>query len=394
MVVTIGGTPTTTTSSGGYSYSLSEDAVVLSGAFSQSGGLGRYSLLVYFVDASNADASTPGNMNFSPVGRAFVDPPVGFLDRLAQGVVDSLPDGAVQWLADGGGQQLQQGIETTHDNYFGVLDIVTGGLSQSIRLGLGGTQSYNFGVYSNAAANVFSVDNFAFGNIFTGWGKLYGVNVVTGWGDHLSNGNTLRVRELLGFNDVVDTNSTAYAVGELIGSIHEALMIVASMGSLRNCFPAGTPVSTVDGLRPIETIKRDDKVWAYDLTASQWRPCRVMQTFTTRYRGRSVLVTVAGETIEATYRHPFFVTRGKHLDSRPRMEHLAEVPANATTPGRWVDAGDLRVGDELMLLGGRTRPVTRLQTARYEEAVYNFEVENLHCYAVGHTSVLVHNSNG
>ena len=74
MVVTIGGTPTTTTSSGGYSYSLSEGAVVLSGAFSQSGGLGRYSLLVYFVDASNADASTPGNMNFSPVGRAFEDP--------------------------------------------------------------------------------------------------------------------------------------------------------------------------------------------------------------------------------------------------------------------------------------------------------------------------------
>ena len=36
--------------------------------------LGRYALLVYFVDASNADASTPGNMNFSPVGRPFQDP--------------------------------------------------------------------------------------------------------------------------------------------------------------------------------------------------------------------------------------------------------------------------------------------------------------------------------
>ena len=31
------------------------------------------------MDVSNANASTPGNMNFSPVGRPFVDPP-GFLD--------------------------------------------------------------------------------------------------------------------------------------------------------------------------------------------------------------------------------------------------------------------------------------------------------------------------
>ena len=201
-------------------------------------------------------------------------------------------------------------------------------------------------------------------------------------------------QKLLSFNDVVDTNSTAYAVGELIGSIHEALMIVASMGSLRNCFPAGTPVSTVDGLRPIETIKHGDKVWAYDLTASEWRPCRVMQTFCTRYRGRSVLVTVAGETIEATFRHPFFVVRGKDLDSRPRMEHLAEVPANATTPGRWVDAGDLCVGDELLLLDGRALPVTALQVRRYDANVYNFEVDNLHCYVVGRCGALVHNNNG
>ncbi len=43
-------------------------------ALSQTGLLGRYSLLTYFVDVSNADANSPGNMNFSPVGRAFVDP--------------------------------------------------------------------------------------------------------------------------------------------------------------------------------------------------------------------------------------------------------------------------------------------------------------------------------
>ena len=60
--------------SGSYSLSNSENADARTGALSQSGLLGRYSLLTYFVDVSNADASSPGNMNFSPVGRAFVDP--------------------------------------------------------------------------------------------------------------------------------------------------------------------------------------------------------------------------------------------------------------------------------------------------------------------------------
>ena len=63
--------------SGTYSLSNSENADARTGALSQSGLLGRYSLLTYFVDVSNADASSPGNMNFSPVGRAFVDPASG-----------------------------------------------------------------------------------------------------------------------------------------------------------------------------------------------------------------------------------------------------------------------------------------------------------------------------
>ena len=74
MVVTIGGTPTTTTPSGTYSFSMSETSNADSASFSQSGTDGPYALLVYFTDVSNADASTPGNMNFSPVGRPFQDP--------------------------------------------------------------------------------------------------------------------------------------------------------------------------------------------------------------------------------------------------------------------------------------------------------------------------------
>ena len=93
-------------------------------------------------------------------------------------------------------------------------------------------------------------------------------------------------------------------------------------------------------------------------------------------------------------RHPYFVVSGESLAQRPRLEHLAQVPEGATTPGRWVDAVDLRAGDELLLRDGRIEPVVQLRVYAFFGLVYNFEVEDLHCYAVGHSSVLVHNNNG
>ncbi len=75
-------------------------------------------------------------------------------------------------------------------------------------------------------------------------------------------------------------------------------------------------------------------------------------------------------------------------------EHLATVPDDATTSGRWVDAIDIRVGDELLLRDGRTSPVEAVRQQSYQGKVYNFHVDDLQCYAVGLNSVLVHNDNG
>jgi hypothetical protein len=69
------------------------------------------------------------------------------------------------------------------------------------------------------------------------------------------------------------------------------------------------------------------------------------------------------------------------------------VPSGATTPGRWVDAGDLRIGDEVLLRDGRVPPVTMCRQYHFTGYVYNLEVEELHCYAVGQNSALVHNNN-
>jgi hypothetical protein len=162
----------------------------------------------------------------------------------------------------------------------------------------------------------------------------------------------------------------------------------------KSCFPAGTLVATEDGLRAIEAIHAGERVWAYDLLSSTWQLCAVVQPFQRHVVGTSVFVTAAGETIESTYRHPYWVVRGEALPQRPWLEHIATIPDDATTPGRWVDSCDLRVGDELLLRDGRIVAVERIVYQPYDGLVYNMEVEGLRCYSVGRNSILVHNDNG
>ncbi len=152
-------------------------------------------------------------------------------------------------------------------------------------------------------------------------------------------------------------------------------------------------MATEEGLRPIEGIKPGDRVWSYDVVASAWRLCRVTVPYSLQYKGTAVRVTAAGETVESTYRHPYWVLRGEALAYRPWLEHLAFIPPEATTPGRWVDACDLRAGDELLLRDGRQVPVQRLELVPFAGTVYNMEVEDLQSYAVGLNSILVHNQN-
>ena len=120
----------------------------------------------------------------------------------------------------------------------------------------------------------------------------------------------------------------------------------------------------------------------------------VLRTYSRPCEGNAISVTVAGERIDSTSRHPYFVVRGDELEGRPRLEHLARVPEEATTPGRWVDATDLRVGDELLLRDGRIEKIDHVRLYAFFDTVYNFEVEDLHCYAVGWSGILVHNNNG
>ena len=207
-------------------------------------------------------------------------------------------------------------------------------------------------------------------------------------------GSLLGAKGLKGLNDsnLIPKNWAAKLQNYLTGNSEAPVGTPAAQGL--SCFPAGTLVATADGLRPIESIVSGQKVWAYDLIASRWELRHVLRTYSRPCKGRATAVAVAGETIDSTARHPYFVVRGEDLEGRPRLEHLADVPEGATTPGRWVDAMDLRTGDELLLRDGRIERIDHVEVYASFDTVYNFEVDDLHCYAVGWSGVLVHNSNG
>ncbi len=170
--------------------------------------------------------------------------------------------------------------------------------------------------------------------------------------------------------------------------------VAPAAGKFPNCFPAGTVVGTEHGPRPIQDVRAEDRVWAFDLITGEWKLRRVMETYRHDHDGDVVAATVAGEVVESTGHHPWWVVRGEGLGGRPQPEHVPGNPAAYNSEGRWVDAIDLRVGDVLLLRSGEQAAITEPVVRHARQPVYNFHVEELHCYAVGHAQILVHNNSG
>jgi hypothetical protein len=117
-----------------------------------------------------------------------------------------------------------------------------------------------------------------------------------------------------------------------------------------------------------------------------------VDTFEREYEGDLVELTVGPDVVKATSGHPFWVVEGEGLAERPRAEHIPEVPVSARIPGRWVDAGDLQTGDVLHLQGSACATIDRKVRRHVCGTVCNFHVEELQCYAVGRSRILVHNN--
>ena len=207
---------------------------------------------------------------------------------------------------------------------------------------------------------------------------------------------TLAIANLMNSNA---NNATLSGVGQaaVAGAIGGAIgwgLGKAGSAIFGKCFPAGTPVSTEEGLRPIETIRPGDRVWAFDHANGAWKLKSVLQNFQREYQTDMVHATIGGETIQSTMLHPYWVTSGADLADRPMRSHLEKPPEHSKVAGRWVDATDLRVGDRMLLRDEREAFVEAVKHEAANTIVYNFSVDELRCYAVGTNQILVHNSNG
>ena len=136
------------------------------------------------------------------------------------------------------------------------------------------------------------------------------------------------------------------------------------------CFTAGTKIYTKDGFKNIEAVKAGDYVWSENPETYEKALKKVKKIFV-REKDSIIRLSINGEVIETTDEHPFYV------------DGIG-----------FVNAGDLKAGDEVRTADGSTGRVESLERITPDEPikVYNFEVEDFHTYYVSEQKVLVHNT--
>ena len=133
-----------------------------------------------------------------------------------------------------------------------------------------------------------------------------------------------------------------------------------------SCFAAGTPVRTLDGPRPIESLRVGDRALAQDTTTGRLSFQPVVAIYHNR-PAATVRVTIGDEPVVATGIHRFW-----------------------KAGQGWVMARDLKPGDPIRTLAG-LRTVTAV-TAAAVQPVFNLEVAEGQSFFVGQAGVLVHDN--
>jgi hypothetical protein len=135
-----------------------------------------------------------------------------------------------------------------------------------------------------------------------------------------------------------------------------------------SCFARGTPVQTIDGPRPIETLRIGDRVLSQDAKTGTLAYQPVLAVFHNEpNETRRLYFEGVDEAIVATPIHRFWkLGRG------------------------WTMARDLKPGDAVRLLGGTARVASVLPGP--VQPVFNLEVARTHSFLVGARGVLVHDN--
>ncbi|MHB1556888.1 MAG: polymorphic toxin-type HINT domain-containing protein [Isosphaeraceae bacterium] len=134
-----------------------------------------------------------------------------------------------------------------------------------------------------------------------------------------------------------------------------------------SCFGAGTPVRTLDGLRPIETLRAGDLVLTEDTHTGELKYEAVVVVYHNPPNSTLRIGLDGGESIVATGIHRLWKS-GKG----------------------WTMARELKPGDTLRTLGGLAR--VESVDAEKKQPVYNLQVAEGESYFVGKAGVLAHDN--
>jgi len=147
-----------------------------------------------------------------------------------------------------------------------------------------------------------------------------------------------------------------------------------TVSGLDTCFLAGTKVLMADNsYKNIEEINTDDVVLSYDEQTKGIVTCRVTNAFHHAPEEMTNYYLVINNVLKVTPNHRFY------------------------SNGKWIQAGDLKVGDTLFIKAqNRNYIIQSIEKIYKKEQSYDLQVEQCHNYFVSiddDVDVLVHNDN-
>lgn len=162
-------------------------------------------------------------------------------------------------------------------------------------------------------------------------------------------------------------------------------------------FHGDTLISTINGYKPISTIKIGDYVWSRDEYTGKYSYQPVTNWYFNQYQ-ETVYVTIIDskgneQVIISNTIHPFFVKTSYGTITPPSSEghhYQGEI-----TNGAWVDASHLKAGDKLLSEDGSWQTIKSISITQKPLTAYNLSIDNTHTYFVsaqgGKYGVWVHN---
>lgn len=177
------------------------------------------------------------------------------------------------------------------------------------------------------------------------------------------------------FSDAGAAKLVALGAKEAAVLAREAIL-AKQVAAASRCFEAGTLVETVNGPRPIETIKVGDLVLSRDEVTGE-----------TAYKAVTALHLSPGQEI---YVLTVEVRRADGTATREVIRTTRQHPWR-TVANTWVETDMLAAGEQLLTADGTIVAMVSVVKTGTVKPTYNFEVEDFHSYFVGRAGLWVHN---